>query len=103
MVPSEDILLENVKEWPKELVDKLKRSWITTVEQVVATSATPGGLASLAQHLGVSEDETRRLVAAARAYLPPEVAAQMEKPVDVGEYGLGALEPMPTENELQDE
>jgi hypothetical protein len=103
MGSSEGIALKSIKELPEEIVRKLSEIWITTVEQVVATSATPGGLTSLAQHLGVSEEETRHLVAVARTYLPPEVIAQLEEPVDVSEYGLGALEPPPPENEDQDE
>lgn len=98
MTMSEGIALESVVEWPKELVLKLSESWVTTVEQVVALSSTPNGLGSLAKHLGVSEEETRRLIAVARAYLSSEDAAVLEKPVDVKKYGLGALAPQASEN-----
>lgn len=87
--------IEAVKGWPEEHVKKLKESWITTVEQLIATSATPGGLGILAQHLGMSEAEMSRLLAVARTYLDPEVAEEMDEPVDVRQYGLGALNPKP--------
>lgn len=90
---SNGVPLDKVKEWPEEYVRRLKECWITTVEQVIATSARPEGLRTLAQYLELSEEETRRLIVAARKYLPPEVAAELERPVDVSQYGLGALEP----------
>jgi len=93
LASSKEVSIENVKEWPEEHVRTLKKSWITTVEQVIATSATPGGLSLLAQQLAVSEEEMRRLVDVARTYLDPAVAAEMEQPVDVSQYGLGALKP----------
>lgn len=85
--------LENIQEWPKELVQRLQQSWITSAEQVVAVSATPGGLRSLAQQLKVSEDEAARLVSAVRAHLDPAVVAQLAQPVDTRTQGLGALRP----------
>ena len=85
--------LEKIKEWPEELVRRLKQSWITTAEQVVAASATPGGLHSLAEQLEVPEEEAVRLVSAARAHLNPAVVAQLEQPIDTRAYGLGVLKP----------
>ena len=85
--------LNKVTEWPQELVQRLQQSWITTVEQVVAASATPGGLRSLAEQLEVPEEEVVRLVRAARAHLDPAVAAQLEQPVNTRTYGLGVLRP----------
>jgi len=85
--------LDKIKEWPQELVQRLQQSWITTAEQVVATSATPDGLRSLAEQLEVSEEEVTRLVSAARTHLDPAVAAQLGQPVDTHTYGLGVLRP----------
>jgi hypothetical protein len=87
--------LEKVREWPEELVRQLKRNWITTAEQVVAVSATPGGISSLAEQLDLPKAEVERLVSAARTALPPHVVSQLEAPVDASHYGLGALEPSP--------
>jgi hypothetical protein len=84
-----DTPLTNVPGWTQEHVDRLAQSWITSAEQVVAVSATPGGLRSLAEQLGVSEDEAQPLVEAARNTLRPGVRAEMEAPVDTSEYGLG--------------
>ena len=81
--------LRDVPGWKAEYVERLAQAWITSAEQVVAVSSTPGGLRSLAEQLGVSEDEANRLVEAARDALQPAVRAEMETPVDVSEFGLG--------------
>ena len=85
--------LDGVPGWSADQVARLRESWITTAEQVVALSATERGVRSLAEQLGVREDEARRLVESARAQLAPGVRAEMEQPVDTSEYGLGALRP----------
>jgi hypothetical protein len=88
-----DIPLESVPGWSDDHLAKLKSSWITTAEQVVALSATHNGIRSLAEQLQVSEDEVRRLVESAKARLSPEVRAEMEKAIDTSDYGLGAKPP----------
>jgi hypothetical protein len=88
-----DTPLKDVPAWTDEYVERLGKSWITTAEQVVALSVTEGGLRSLAEQLGASEVDARRLVEAARAALPPGTRAEMEKPVDTREYGLGVRWP----------
>ena len=84
-----DTSLHDIPGWTKEHVERLAPAWITSAEQVVALGATPGGLRSLAEQLGVSEDEAGALVEAARNALQPGVRAEMEAPVDTSEYGLG--------------
>ena len=81
--------LHDVPGWTRTHVERLAQAWITSAEQVVAVSSTPGGLRSLAEQLGVSEDEARPLVEAARNALQPAVRTEMEEPVDTSEYGLG--------------
>ena len=93
MSASEGTPLNSVRGWPSSLARKLAKNWITTAEQVVAAAATPEGLRHLADHLAVSEDRMRRLVAAARASLAPAVAESLEQPADTKQFGLGALEP----------
>jgi adenylosuccinate lyase len=88
-----DTLLERVPGWSEEDVARLKSSWITTAEQVVALSATERGILSLAEQLEVSEEEANRLVECARAVLAPDTRAEMEEAVDTSEYGMGALQP----------
>ena len=83
--------LHDVPGWTAEHVERMAQAWITTAEQVVAISSTPDGLHSLAEQLGVSEDEARPLVGTARGALRPGVRAEMEEPVDTSEYGLGVL------------
>ena len=85
--------LKQVPGWSDALVQKLAESWITTAEQVLATSATPGGVQTLASHLGVSEERMKQLVAAARASLTTEAARALEHPVDTSQFGLGARKP----------
>ncbi len=84
-----DTPLHDVPGWTAEHVERLAQAWITSAEQVVAVSSTPGGLRSLSEQLGVAEDEGERLVEAARTTLQPGVREEMEEPVDPSEYGLG--------------
>lgn len=87
------IPLDHVKGWPREYVAKLKESWVTTAEQLVAMAATEGGLTAVASQLGVPEKEMRRLVDLARTALPARVAAELDQPADTSQFGLGALFP----------
>jgi hypothetical protein len=93
MAASDGTPLHSVSGWPSSLVQKLAHDWITTAEQVVATSANATGIQTMATHLGITEEEMRRLVAAARAALPPQVVKELETPVDTRQFGLGALKP----------
>ena len=70
--------LAKVPGWSAQHVARLAKSWIDSAEQVVATSATSGGLRLLAEQLEVSEEEAHRLVSLARAALTPEARAQMD-------------------------
>jgi hypothetical protein len=88
-----DTPLESVPGWSKEDVAHMKKSWITTAEQVVALGATTDGIRSVAEQLGVPEDEARRLIEAARMKLPPATRQEMERPADTSDYGLGVLPP----------
>lgn len=88
-----DTPLRDVPGWADEHVARAAQSWITTAEQVVALNATPGGISSLSEQLGLPEDEARRLVEAARARLSPATRAEMETEVDTSQYGLGARPP----------
>ena len=88
-----ELELGNVPGWSAHHVAKLAQSWIGSAEQVVAISATNGGLQSLAEQLQVGEEEVRRLVSLARAALTPETRRQMEQPFDSDERGMGALQP----------
>lgn len=88
-----DTPLESVPGWSEDHISRLKNAWITTAEQVVALGATPRGIRSLSEQLGVSEREAFHLVGSARMQLPPEVLAEMESVVDPSEHGLGALDP----------
>jgi hypothetical protein len=99
MSVSRDVPLREIDEWPKDLVEKLDQIWITTAEQVVATSATPDGLQALANHLGVPVKDTIPLIKAARSRLSPELAKELESPVDTSEYGLGVIRPPDDQSE----
>ncbi len=89
-----DTLLETVPGWSEAQVARLKESWITTAEQVVALSATSRGIYSLAEQLEVSEVEARCLVEAASEKLSPATRAEMGEAVDTSEYGTGARRPI---------
>jgi hypothetical protein len=85
--------LHSVRGWSVEHIGKLAKSWINSADQVVAISVTRDGMQSLAQQLEVSEPEAHRLVALARAALPPEVLAGLEQPFVSDDRGMGALRP----------
>jgi hypothetical protein len=85
--------LSSVPGWTPDLVRKLAPNGITSAEQVVGACATSEGQHHLAGHLGVSGPALARLVAAARAALPPAVARELAQPADTSQYGLGAAHP----------
>ena len=86
--------LSKVPGWTATHVAQMAKSWITSADQVVSVSVTPGGVASLAEQLHVSEDEARRLIGLARDALTPEARAEMVKVFDDSdERGMGALRP----------
>lgn len=85
--------LKEIKEWPEELVRRAEQSWLRTAEEIVAVSATPGGLRSLAEQLQVQEEEAAGLVSIARAHINPEVVERLEQPVDTRTQGRGAVKP----------
>jgi hypothetical protein len=86
-----DTPLENIPNWSKEHISRMKEAWVTTAEQVVALGATEGGLTSIAEQLSISEDAARKLVESASAVLSPDALEKMGQPSETDEYGLGAL------------
>ncbi len=85
--------LHQVPGWSTENVERLGQSWINTAEQVVAIGVTAGGVRSLAEQLGLSEQETQRLIALARAALSPETRSEMGQRFDSDQRGMGAMHP----------
>ena len=78
---------------PPDALRRLGDLWITTAEQLVAHANTEGGMDALARELMLSDTETRRIVDAARASLPPGAIAEAERRVDTSKYSLGAAPP----------
>lgn len=85
--------LHKVPGWSADHVARLAKSWINSADQVVAISATSGGVQSLAQQLNVSEEEAARLVGLARAALTPEIRTEMGQRFDSDDRGMGAVRP----------
>lgn len=85
--------LQGLPGWTSQHVTQLAKSWIDSAEQVVAVSATSGGLQSLAQQLHVTEEEARDLVEAARRALSPRSQAEMGQRFDADDRGLGVMRP----------
>ena len=85
--------LDKVPGWSAKQVARLAKAWINSVEQLVAISATSGGIQSLAQQLEVSEAEARRLIDLARDVLTPETRDEMEQRFDSDDRGMGAMRP----------
>jgi len=94
--------LEKVEGLTDEDASKLREVWITTAEQLVALAATGGGMTSIAQQLHMGEDRARRLVDSARAALSPQMLAELDRPADTSEYGLGVLRPRPENGDRDD-
>ena len=88
-MPYASIPLEAIPGWPEAQINKLKKRWITTAEQVVAIGATPDGLHSLARQLSVTEDEINQLVSLARTRLSDAERARLDTPVDTSQFGTG--------------
>ena len=92
-----DVPLHSVRGWSPDGVARLRDVGIISAEQVVAVAATDSGLQSLSEQLHVSSAETRRLVDLARQSLSAETRAEMDKPADTSNYGLGVVKPRKTE------
>jgi hypothetical protein len=92
---AQGIALTEIPQLTQGAITRLQEIWVTTAEQLVATAATPGGGKSLADHLGVTEERMMEIVNAAKAKLSPDTIKHLEAPVDVSEYGLGAITPKP--------
>ena len=80
--------LKSIERFPKKLIDALKASGISTVEQFVATTATAGA-SNMASHLGIKLNEFLRHLERAEAALPAAELAQLKRPADTSDYGLG--------------
>jgi hypothetical protein len=83
------IALTSIEGFPADASAGLGQLWITTAEELVAAADLPDGKRGLADHLGISEQATAALVAAAREALP--VAARSYA-MDEEEYPTGALD-----------
>jgi hypothetical protein len=97
---TQGISLTEIPQLTQGAITRLQEIWVTTAEQLVATAATPGGLKSLADHLGATEERMTEIVSAAKTKLSPDTVKHLEAPVDVSEYGLGAITPKPNEDNL---
>ena len=98
MSHAQGISLTEIPELTQGAITRLQEIWVTTAEQLVATAATPGGARSLADHLGVTEERMTEIIKVAKAKLSPDTVKQLEAPVDVSEYGLGAITPTPDDD-----
>ncbi|MDH7486058.1 MAG: hypothetical protein QHJ81_07245 [Anaerolineae bacterium] len=85
--------LEGLEGLTEEHLQRFQALWITTSEQLLSLSATPGNRRRLATYLGMSEERFETLLALVRTQLLPEVAEEMERPVRGG--FLGEVTPIP--------
>jgi hypothetical protein len=91
MPPIDGTPLDSLPQLPKPVTTALKASWITTAEQLVASTAAMGGPEVMARHLGIGVTEFRRVLEAAEAAIPAAERARLKSPTDTRNYGLGAL------------
>lgn len=99
---SSETPLDSIQDLPSATRAKLKGRWITSVEQLVAHAATPGGRSQLAALLDAELPAIEALVARARAALPAGLVAQLEQPTPQ-DHGMGALKPPCQEQEEESE
>ncbi len=81
--------LNTIPGFPEDATGRLAGLWITTAEELVGTAVNGAGPQSLAEYLGLSLEDTNRLIQQAVAALPPGVSFA---PGDVDPHGLGALD-----------
>ena len=86
-------LLSEIEEFPSYKANKLGELWIASGEQLVSIAATEDGRQGLAQYLDVSLDELERDLNLVKKQLPPYLVKRLEEPIDITEYGFGALDP----------
>lgn len=84
--------LEAIASLPQEAAARLRASWVTSVEQLVAIASTAGGTAALSDQVGMSEEAIRGVIDEARGLLPADRLAALDRPAE-DDYGLGALRP----------
>jgi hypothetical protein len=85
--------LTAVGDIPAALLKRLHQCWIQSAEQLVGLGATADGADTLARELDIDADQVHRLIASARAVLDPVAAEKLSRPVDTGNYPLGAMRP----------
>ena len=89
MTPQQQISSDTIEAWPLEYLQRLRDKGITTAQQIVAIAAAPAGVQIISDELGASIEEVRSLVVATKTYLPNSVVEELEKPVDLSEFGRG--------------
>jgi hypothetical protein len=91
MIPIQGIPLDTLTGMPRGLQNALNAAGITTIEQLVASTAAVGGPAVMAGHLGVQMNEFRRVLTEAEFALQFNERVRLKSPVDTKDLGLGAL------------
>jgi hypothetical protein len=86
-----DLALTALGFWPADALQRLHASWITTAQQIVAISATPGGIESLVQQTGLAERDLHALIERTARLLPEGVRETLSKPADTSQFGRGAV------------
>jgi hypothetical protein len=97
MAEKQGVPLDQVENIPGDAAERLRSLWITTAEELIAASLSPGAISELADYLQVSPERMQSLVDAANVALPE---GSDFAPEEVEEFGLGALdEPGPEDEE----
>jgi hypothetical protein len=89
----QDTELARLDFWPRDALERLSASWITTAEQLVAIAATSDGMSALAQQTGLPVSRLEQLVNRTRLALPASLREQLSKPADTSQFGTGAIDP----------
>lgn len=90
---ADEIELAGLGFWPNDALDRLRASWITTAEQILAIAATTDGLVALTRQTGLGSGELVKLVEHTRQMVAPELRERLSKPADTSKFGTGAVDP----------
>jgi hypothetical protein len=93
MASTEGTPVERLRGLSKDVLKALKASWITTAEQLLASTAAIGGADQMAENLGISKSELEQALTVAEAAVPASERRRLKTPTDTSDLGLGARPP----------
>jgi hypothetical protein len=84
------IAIQRIQKLRAEERKALAGFWVTTVQELLAKAASPGGVEGLSEMLHVSNDRIQEILTEARSLLPKESVDESEVPPAI-DRGMGLL------------